>query len=231
MSGCENQVVGDNVRDWVLPVVTAERRSGGVHVAFRGTGFLLKDSETVITARHVARSLGDGPAGVLVPDSDNAWRLHVFTDVDEHTTEDMASLTLPGGDRGSPIVLDALKEEHSAMQYMLFGYPIDVQYEVIAEGSAMPRPDLVYAEGYVRRRLTNVEVPSMPGSRFYELSAPAGSGFSGAPMIRRPSEGLWHVVGVYVGQRTNETEDVRVGYATRLAGDPWAQAIAARLQI
>jgi hypothetical protein len=101
------------------------------------------------------------------------------------------------------------------MPYMLWGYPKDVQYETTNDrGLALPRPDLVYAEGYVRRRLSDVEIPLVRGRNFYELSSAAGKGFSGAPVIKKQhGGGDWQVAGVYVGQRTNEVEGVRVGYA------------------
>lgn len=109
------------------------------------------------------------------------------------------------------------------MRYMLWGYPVDVQYEVPNEhGVALPRPDLVYVEGYVRRRLSNIDLPGIRGSQFFELDSAAGAGCSGAPVIlRQTGGGDWQVTGVYVGNRVNETEGVRVGYATRVADDAW----------
>jgi hypothetical protein len=65
-----------------------------------------------------------------------------------------------------------------------------------------------------------------PGRNFYKLSSAAGTGFSGAPVIKKQhGGGDWRVAGVYVGQMTNEVEGVRVGYAVRTAGDPWFRAL------
>src|SRR6476469_4962718 len=51
------------------------------------------------------------------------------------------------------------------------------------------------------------------GVDFYELSTPAGHKCSGAPVSELTNP--WHVIGVYVGERRNDTGTLAVGYATR----------------
>lgn len=81
----------------------------------------------------------------------------------------------------------------------------------------MPRPDLTYSEGHVRRRLSNIPLPAIKGSSFLELSQVAGAGCSGSPVIfNSPYAGQpLQLVGVYVGERLDEYS-TSVGYATRL---------------
>lgn len=83
------------------------------------------------------------------------------------------------------------------------------------------RPDLVYNEGYIRRRYTG-ELPVIFGRSFYELSEVAGSGSSGAPICKlnisplfgfiKPS--AWDVIGIYVGEKIND-RGTSVSYAVR----------------
>ncbi|MDT7723290.1 MAG: hypothetical protein QOE94_4301, partial [Mycobacterium sp.] len=65
----------------------------------------------------------------------------------------------------------------------------------------------------------------IPGRSFYELSAPAGRCCSGAPVsIRRD---MWRAIGVYVGERRNETGTFAVGFATRaeVIAQQWPQLV------
>ena len=47
-------------------------------------------------------------------------------------------------------------------------------------GRVLLRPDLVYTQGYVRRRLSNLPLDGIRGQQFFELSEAAGPGSSGA---------------------------------------------------
>ncbi len=227
--------MSDRIVDWVFLVVTAAQADGGVEIRLQGTGFLLAGGDGLaITARHVARALGEEPAGGMFRDDDDGWRLTSATEVETHPREDVAWLRLETDDHGSQLRLDP-GERHQATPYMVWGYPEDVHYEMVdhSSGKALPRPDLIYSEGYVRRRMTGIPIDSVSGHTLFELSAVAGDGCSGGPVIwKRPGlPGPWQVIGVYIGQRTNyladdpnrrrSTADVAVGYATRVAGDDW----------
>lgn len=86
----------------------------------------------------------------------------------------------------------------------------------------VPRPDLVYSEGHIRRRLIDSRQTLFGGHRQFELSSAAGAGCSGAPvLLDHPAHDAWQVIGVYVGQRSNETEGITVGHAVRIGGDSW----------
>lgn len=226
-SSTSGPVAEDAIVHWVFPVVTATQSEDGVAVTFRGTGFLLAGmGGKGLTAGHVVDNVGDDEGiGGLFRNQDNTWFFGQFDRLDVHDSEDFAWFRVQdGSDRGSPLVVSD-EQQYSSMAYMLWGYPTDVLYEAPnQDGLALQRPDLVYAQGYVRRRLSDIDLPGIRGSRFYELDSAAGEGFSGAPMIQRDFAGAWKVVGIYVGHRHNETEGIRVGYAARLAGDQWVAA-------
>jgi hypothetical protein len=97
-------------------------------------------------------------------------------------------------------------------RYRLFGYPDDATYELLDGNKALMRPDLVYNEGYIRRRYVS-PLPSVEGTAFYELSEVAGSGASGAPVCKF-THPVWEVIGIYVGERINERA-TSVSYAVR----------------
>lgn len=102
---------------------------------------------------------------------------------------------------------------------MLWAYPEDVMYELVTDGVAAVRPELVYVGGYVRRRMPqDVEVPMVRGRKLYECGGLAGPGCSGAPVIGTGgmAAGQWPVTGVYVGERINVGDGVFVSYAVRI---------------
>jgi hypothetical protein len=87
-----------------------------------------------------------------------------------------------------------------------FRIPEDTVYEIVDEAIsdvAKPRPDLVFSEGHVRRRISDVPIRDIKGSRFFELSDAAGDGCSGSPLLDKRSQGAdaWTLVGVYIGER------------------------------
>ena len=92
-------------------------------------------------------------------------------------------------------------------------HPDDVAREIVVDNVVVPRPDLVYAEGYVRRRMSNPKLPKIKGTGLFELSDPGGVGCSGGPVFkRRGPRGDWPLIGVYVGEHLND-DGVFVGYA------------------
>lgn len=200
----------DRIRDSVFPLVEVAPGAHGGTADFTGllgTGFLIGSRGWAVTARHALAGAQDIRALFVHPEG--LWTALPVIDVETHPSEDVAALRLPGEGWGSIFDL-AVTDVRSSFEYCTWGYPSDVLYEVVEAGIAMPRPDLAFVAGHVRRRLRNLNLPKVRGVLLAELTVPAGSGFSGAPVLgRRVSP--WSVAGVYLGERTSD--DVQVGYA------------------
>lgn len=106
------------------------------------------------------------------------------------------------------------ENERQGCSYWSWGYPEDVLWEQVVDGKARVSPDLVYFEGYVRRALSEAQLPVRWGARLWELSDPGGRGCSGAPIVKRQAGEQWSVIGMYVGERTN-SDGIHVGYAVQ----------------
>jgi len=197
---------GDGIRDYVFPICRVEE---GNLVGFLGTAFLIGTRGYAITAAHCL-SAETGLAAIFV--GHDGWYSWGVTEGHEHPTEDIALIRLAG--RGwKSIFTVSPAPEHSSRDYSSFGYPEDAYWEVVRNDVAAPRPDLVYTQGYVRRRLTDIPLGHIRGSSFYELSDVAGAGCSGSPIFVRERP-RWRVFGVYVGERRTEGGS-SVGYAVR----------------
>jgi hypothetical protein len=209
---------GDYFIDQVLPLATTTE--DGDLDDFLGSCFRIGGHGYAITAAHL---LEDASSRLCVvvregeADERSGWEPHKVTAWEAHPEEDVAVIRIDGLPWRTLLRLD----EGNAIQatpYRQFAYPWDVAHELIAEGRVQVRPDLIYAEGYVRREMTNIPVPAIRGSHLFELSTAVGSGASGSPVIRKAS-GMYDVIGVYIGQRVTEGEDpVRLGYAARADG-------------
>ncbi|WP_301150148.1 hypothetical protein [Mycobacterium simiae] len=234
------------IHNYVLPLMvdkirpaTGNRFGLEIEVAsVEGTGFLVANGRGLgITARHVALAMQDaappvwdilpqwgksevlvGVAGFLqqhggVPGSPIlAWDLH--------PTEDLALFRLSDDNYFSEYTIQP-QPQFGATQYDLWGYPDDVRYDRFTDGSRMLQVPLVYSGGYIRRGVAHeLPIDDVQGRSFYELNTPAGSCASGSAVSLKWSPG--QVIGVYVGERRNETGTFSVGYATT------SQAIAAR---
>ena len=163
-----------------------------------------------MTAAHVTEA-GTEELRALFVTASGEWSSHEINLVSTHSSEDVCLFRLQGDEKSSasPIV-PAGTWEGASCSFMGWGYPRDV----VVEGNVRPRPDLLYLEGYVRRRISDLELEKIRGKHFFELSEPGGSGCSGAPVVKRPSTtGEWHLIGVYLGER--ESDGVHVGYASR----------------
>jgi hypothetical protein len=234
------------IGSYVLPLMVGTLRPADEHPlcveSVEGTGFLVAGGRGLgITAGHVARSLlGKAPVPDLstlvaeitdlrVPgtgfiDEGGKFRNSPVCSIDLHPTEDVALFRLPDGDYYSPYTVSADKREASAF-YSVWGYPDEVRHDYLTEEEQLLNVPLVYSGGHIRRRL-NREIPE-PGPRgrsFYELSAPAGSCCSGAPVSLRRDP--WRAIGVYVGERRNES-GFAVGFATRTdaLAQQWPQLV------
>jgi hypothetical protein len=135
--------------------------------------------------------------------------------VERHPNDDLALIRVEGITWPSPFFVTAAAE-HGSAHYSTWGYPLDVANEQEAGGRVAPRPDLIFSEGHIRRRLTDVKFRGINGRKMYELSNVAGSGCSGSPVcIRQLGRDVFEVAGVYIGERYSEADHVSVAYAVR----------------
>jgi hypothetical protein len=216
----------DAVRDYVFPLLLAEKDAAGGHSyrALLGTGFFIGSKGYALTAAHVAQKVidlyGDAQSGVVgafITDEGQWWTVQAM-EAECHPSEDVAILRMDDTQQSwKPSIVDlAGSDVRSSSHYMQWAYPLDVMYDIVEQGHAKPRPDLVYFEGYVRRRMTGIPLPGLRGTMFHEVSTVAGPGASGSPLMHYPTgaDPRWAVIGVYVGER--ETDGgVQVGYVAR----------------
>lgn len=201
------------IRDVVLPVATTTSDADGLALQhFRGSAFLIGSEGYVLTAAHVVPAEANGLA--VLTASDHGWRAHLVVGSEVHPTQDVAVLKIKEPLTPSWMSLAGTWEGQS-LTYRSWGYPDNLMYEIVDNGMARPRPDLIYTQGYIRRRVS-WSLPGFVGSQFFELSEPAGGGCSGGPVLRMDAGDKWLVIGIYVGQREIEGADpVRVAYAAR----------------
>lgn len=207
----------DNLRDHVFPIMEIDT-SGAQNTLkrFLGTGFFIGHQSMALTAAHVVKGV-DGTIVALLADG-HGWRAFLIQEFEIHHTEDVAIMSIapPSGEtQWSAFTTFSARPIRSSAKYHLWGYPQDAAYELVKDGMASVRPDLVYSEGHVRRRVTSVPLPKIMGSRFLELSGVAGGGCSGSPVLDRAPGNHWDLVGVYVGERLDD-RSTSVGYASRL---------------
>lgn len=209
---------GDRIIDYVYPLVAVDRIDSHT-LDFRGllgTGFLLKNSDGVgLTAGHVADEMVADRAVALFRDPSGAWQTRAVTVVERHPDDDLALVRVEGITWQSPLFVTSAAE-YSSAHYSMWGYPLDVTNELDHDGRITPRPDLIFSEGHIRRRLTDINFRGISGRKMYELSNVAGSGCSGSPVcIRQPGRDPFEVIGVYIGERYSEADHVSVAFAVR----------------
>ncbi len=202
----------DYVRDYIFPLVTAQKYTGGyTYKEFLGSGFLFGNNGFALTAAHVighvinrANTSPNDTVVVMFVAEDEKWYAFEVLQAELHPTEDVAILKIDGAPWKSPFRMRN-KWEGSSAKYHMFGYPEDAVGDLInpEEGRIIPRPDLVYNAGYIRRRLSfNPGIPRVKGENFFELSEIAGVGCSGSPLYIL-NKRVWDVIGIYVGEKIN----------------------------
>jgi hypothetical protein len=203
----------NRIIDYVFPLCTVADPTTGPPwriKSFLGTGFLIGNRGFALTAAHVIPDVPpDQIVAVFVRDG-RWWGARLLAH-ERHPTEDVGIVRLAGEPWRSFFRLSNTWEG-SSKGYQMWGYPEDVAHELEREGRVITRPDLVYAEGYLRRRVTT-QLPRIRGSEFFEVSEVVGPGCSGSPLYvnRQP---FWDVIGIYVGERLNH-RSTSVAYAVR----------------
>lgn len=202
----------DAIRDYIFPIASVEFQGDGIKLKrVLRTAFLIGSQGFALTAKHViAGSEAERLAAIFALQS-GGWFGYEVTAREAHSTEDVALVKLDGAPWKSFFRLSN-SMEYSACKYRLFGYPDDATFELVKDNQAVVRPDLVYNEGYVRRRYTG-QLPAIQGTSFFELSEVAGTGASGAPVFKFTAP-VWDVIGIYVGERVNDRA-TSVSYAVR----------------
>ena len=211
------------VRDYVFPVMTVDIQGATWHYkSFLGTGFLIGRRGYALTAAHVIENGGSGPrlggithqiVAAFVLES-HEWKGYIIDNAEFHPEHDIALIHLHFSPDPPPRSFLPLSEttENASRTYSQWCYPKDILHEIVVNGHALQRPDLVYLEGYVRRRMSKISLPVIRGQTFFELSTPGGLGASGSPLIAKDTpDGHWPVFSIYVGERKSE-KDLSVGY-------------------
>lgn len=214
------------VSNIILPIAEVEWLKG--EMAFRrfmGTGFVLNQGDRFLTAKHV---IANKSSYVAMETIDQRWTSVGLELIDVHLREDVAvfQISPSRAPTGGKLVGTS---HHSSMRYDMWGYPEDLLFDngqLRGDGTTAQRPELVFNSGYVRRRVTQT-IPGLLGESFYELSAVAGCGSSGAPILNMGEMKLvsgerqrdWQVWGIYVGERsirTGEGVPREIAYAIRV---------------
>lgn len=211
-----------NIRDYVFPLVTATKDNRGIYSygELIGTGFFIGNGGFGLTAAHVIDQLREslptnGVILALFTDGQN-WHPYEVEQTEKHPTEDVGIIKVTGDWWQSFFNIDDYPHNSSA-EYACWGYPKVVAQEIkkIQQG-ALERPELIYTQGYIRRRISReLEVSIYIGQQFYELSEIVGEGNSGGPVLLKKSFGQpkWQVVGVYIGEKASHGVDI--SYAVR----------------
>lgn len=218
------------IRDYVFSIAEVEADGDGERmVAILGTGFRVGNQSLALTAAHVVKATYRASkrlAGIFI---DSAHFVAVpISAVNFHATEDVALLSLDMPPIESVLAV-SIAEEHSSCPCHLWGYASDIQHEFAVDGIMKPRPELVYEQGYVRRRLS-LPLPTnqIPGHNFYELSDIGGQGWSGGPIIKSFGSRRWPVYSIFVGEHMTAAGQIatavseatyvkRVSYGVRLS--------------
>lgn len=206
----------DYIRDFVFPIAMAQKSEQEYMLKlFLGSGFLFGNKGFALTASHVIEKYANELLITMFVGKDNKWYVFEVLNNESHPKEDIAILKINGGPWKSPFRMRN-KWEGSSARYQMFGYPEDAVYDIVDSSSSKvtPRPDLVYTEGYIRRRISfNPGIPNVKGDNFFEVSEIAGRGCSGSPLYINNNR-VWDVIGIYVGEKVND-RGTSVSYAVR----------------
>ena len=162
------------------------------------------------TAAHVIDQLLDGNKrddvilGLFV--DNNRWVAVFIENFEKHDTEDVGIIKFKTFKRESFLKINTTPQ-HLTCEYHCWGYPHEVAKELSKlEENAPERPDLIFTQGYIRRRISRELYPTIifRDKQFYELSEIVGGGNSEVPIILKNSIGKkhWEIIGIYIGEKS-----------------------------
>ena len=135
------------------------------------------------TAAHVIDQLLDGNKrddvilGLFV--DNNRWVAVFIENFEKHDTEDVGIIKFKTFKRESFLKINTTPQ-HLTCEYHCWGYPHEVAKELSKlEENAPERPDLIFTQGYIRRRISRELYPTIifRDKQFYELSEIVGGKF------------------------------------------------------
>jgi hypothetical protein len=224
-----------NIVDYVFPLIKSKRNPNGGYAyhSLIGTGFFIGVRGFAITAGHVIDQLlenhsAETDAIAALFQKHPNWYAFEIEAFEKHPTEDVGIIKITSDQSWNSILRVTDTPQNSACEYDCWGYPHEIAKELkLLEETAPERPELIYTQGYVRRRISRELYPTMifRGTQFYEVSETVGGGNSGGPLILKTSrnQAKWDVFGVYIG------ENAKVGYAVRAeAFSEWVPGILGR---
>ena len=210
------------LRDFVFPLAFVSTSGPPDFDQFVGSAFLIGNRGYALTAAHVLEAPPAAPNTKLVAlfcDEQGSWSFIDLLTSEVHPRHDAGLIQLPppNPDRPeirwkSPFRLRN-KWEGSSCKYDQWGYPQHALFDKIHPGpNDLPRPDLIYATGYVRRRVVQELGHPLRGDNFLEVSERAGQGCSGGPLYINKNR-IYDVIGIYVGER-RFGDGISYAYAT-----------------
>lgn len=202
--------------DWVFPICEIKIRSGKNPVKldishFHGTGFFVGNEGYFLSAKHVINSLDmksvsteiDFAAILTVTEKDRTRRATVLIEsLEEHPTLDIVlgkTSHLP-----KPMFSSANQDAFGWEDVHCFGYPEDL----IKNQEQLYIFSPQFFKGYIVRRLSKENLPSLDLSPSYELNFPIPKGVSGAPVFRIGHEKS--LVGVAIGSHDSVLERYKI---------------------
>lgn len=194
------------VRNCVVAVARIDAGDGIARiVSTHGTAFHIGARGYALTAKHLIAGKPKGLVALTMAEA-GGWTWTPVVASELHPSEDVAILKLEAGACRSGFPLSSAIELASS-RYRIYAYPGHATRLESAKGEF---PDLVYTEGYIRRRYSASVYPStgssspvgaarVDGAAFFELSQVAGPGTSGGPVFDLADP--LTVIGVYSAEK------------------------------